>query len=147
MYHWTRPYIALPVHGEPKHLDAHSKLAQSSQVPITKILDNGICLKIAPNKPEICGRIKTGKMIVEGYNLYNSDIEFISVTTFISQFFEKFEAEKIAQIAGKDITFEVKKQSEASKISKLHANISKAEKLLGWSPKTSLEEGLKKVVM
>ena len=27
----------------------------------------------------------------------NSDIEFISVTTFISQFFAKFEAEKIAQ--------------------------------------------------
>ena len=26
----------------------------------------------------------------------NPDIEFISVTTFVSQFFEKFEAEKIA---------------------------------------------------
>ena len=55
-------------------------------------------------------------------------------------------AEKIAQIAGKDITFEVKKQSEASKISSLHADISKAEKLLDWSPKTSLEDGLKKVI-
>jgi len=55
-------------------------------------------------------------------------------------------AKKIAEIAGKDITFEVKKQSEASKISSLHADISKAEKLLGWSPKTSLEDGLKKVI-
>ena len=55
-------------------------------------------------------------------------------------------AKKIAKIAGKDITFEVKKQSETSKISNLHADISKAEKLLDWSPKTSLEEGLKKVV-
>jgi len=55
-------------------------------------------------------------------------------------------AKKIAKIAGKDITFEVKKQSEASKISSLHANISKAEKLLDWSPKTSLEDGLKKVI-
>ena len=55
-------------------------------------------------------------------------------------------AKKIAQIVGKDITFEVKKQSETSKISNLHADISKAEKLLDWSPKTSLEEGLKKVV-
>jgi nucleoside-diphosphate-sugar epimerase len=55
-------------------------------------------------------------------------------------------AKKIAQIVGKDITFEVKKQSEASKISKLHANISKAENLLDWSPKISLEEGLKKVI-
>ena len=55
-------------------------------------------------------------------------------------------AKKIAKIVGKDITFEVKKQSEASKISSLHANISKAEKLLDWSPKTSLEDGLKKVI-
>ncbi len=55
-------------------------------------------------------------------------------------------AKKIAEIAGKDITFEVKKQSEASKISSLHADISKAEKLLDWSPKTSLEDGLKKVI-
>ena len=46
MYQWTKPYIAIPVHGEPKHLVAHSKLAQSVQVPITKILDNGICFKI-----------------------------------------------------------------------------------------------------
>ena len=55
-------------------------------------------------------------------------------------------AKKIAETAGKDIIFEVKKQSEASKISSLHADISKAEKLLDWSPKTSLEDGLKKVI-
>jgi nucleoside-diphosphate-sugar epimerase len=55
-------------------------------------------------------------------------------------------AKKIADTAGKDIIFEVKKQSEASKISSLHADISKAEKLLDWSPKTSLEDGLKKVI-
>ena len=45
--------------------------------PITKILDNGIFFKIAPNEPKICGSIKTGKMIVEGKSLYNSDIDFI----------------------------------------------------------------------
>ena len=77
MYQWTKPYIAIPVHGEPKHLVAHSKLAQSVQVPITKILDNGICFKIAPDQPEIYGKIKTGKLIVEGRNIYNSDIDFI----------------------------------------------------------------------
>ncbi len=48
MYDWTRPYISIPVHGEYKHLVAHSKLAQSAQVPFTKILENGKCLKIAP---------------------------------------------------------------------------------------------------
>ena len=56
-------------------------------------------------------------------------------------------AKKIAKIVGKDVTFEMEKHSEASKISNLYADISKAEKLLDWSPKISLEEGLKKVVM
>jgi nucleoside-diphosphate-sugar epimerase len=54
-------------------------------------------------------------------------------------------AKKIATILGKDITFECKKV-EKSKISKLHADISKAEKLLDWSPTTTLDDGLKKVV-
>ena len=39
LYEWTRPYISIPVHGEIKHLIAHSKLAESSQVPKTKILE------------------------------------------------------------------------------------------------------------
>ncbi len=77
MYDWTRPYLSIPIHGEPKHLIAHYHLAQSRQVPFTKILENGKCLKIAPDKPEIYGTIKTGKMIVEGKKLYNSDTEFI----------------------------------------------------------------------
>tara|TARA_B100000686_G_scaffold352202_1_gene453367 strand:+ start:385 stop:2058 length:1674 start_codon:yes stop_codon:yes gene_type:complete len=77
MYQWTQPYISIPVHGEPKHLEAHSKLAQSVQVPITKILENGFCYKIAPDKPEIYFKIDTGKMIVEGKNIYNSENDFI----------------------------------------------------------------------
>ena len=77
MYDWTRPMIAIPIHGEPKHLLAHSQLAQSSQVPITKILENGKCIKLAPNEPEIHGIIETGKLIVEGRNLYDSEASFI----------------------------------------------------------------------
>ena len=77
MYQWTRPYISIPVHGEAKHLFAHSQLAQASQVPITKILDNGKCIKLAPENPKICGYLNTGKLIVEGRNLYDSESNFI----------------------------------------------------------------------
>ena len=77
MYNWTRPYISIPVHGEPKHLVAHSKLAQSSQVPFTKILENGKCIKLAPDEPKIYGTIETGKMLVEGKKLYDTDSNFI----------------------------------------------------------------------
>ena len=77
MYDWTRPMISVPVHGEAKHLLAHSNLAQSSQVPITRILENGKCIKLAPNEPKIHGIIETGKLIVEGRNLYDSESNFI----------------------------------------------------------------------
>ena len=77
MYQWTRPYISIPVHGEAKHLFAHSQLAQASQVPITKILDNGKCIKLAPENPKNCGYLNTGKLIVEGKNLYDSESNFI----------------------------------------------------------------------
>ncbi|PPR47494.1 MAG: hypothetical protein CFH18_00389, partial [Alphaproteobacteria bacterium MarineAlpha5_Bin8] len=77
MYDWTRPYISIPVHGEYKHLVAHSKLSQACQVPFTKILENGKCLKIAPEEPEIYDFFKTGKMIVEGKNLFDADSDFI----------------------------------------------------------------------
>ena len=77
MYDWTRPMISLPIHGEPKHLLAHAQLAQSSQVPITRILENGKCIKLGPDNPEIYGVIETGKLIVEGRNLYDSESNFI----------------------------------------------------------------------
>ena len=77
MYGWTRPYIAIPVHGESKHLVAHLKLAQSCQVPIIKILENGKCIKLAPEDPKFYGFIESGKMIIEGKNLYDSNSNFI----------------------------------------------------------------------
>ena len=77
MYNWTRPYLSIPVHGEPIHLEAHRKLSQSSQVPLTKVIENGKCLKISPGSPKIIKAIETGKLIVEGKNLYDSESEFI----------------------------------------------------------------------
>ena len=70
MYNWTRPYISIPVHGEPIHLEAHRKISQASQVPITKILDNGVCYKIAPEKPEIYMAKRTSHNISPIYPHY-----------------------------------------------------------------------------
>ncbi len=77
MYNWTKPYLSIPVHGEPMHLEAHKQLSYSSQVPFTKILENGKCLKIAPGEPKVVGKIETGKLIVEGKKLYDSESSFI----------------------------------------------------------------------
>jgi len=77
MYNWTKPYISIPVHGEPMHLASHKKISEASQVPVTKILQNGKCLKIAPGECSIVDNIETGKLIVEGKYLYDSDSSFI----------------------------------------------------------------------
>ena len=77
MYNWTKPYISIPVHGEPMHLASHKKISESSQVPVTKILQNGKCLKIAPGEISIVDNVDTGKLIVEGKYLYDSDSNFI----------------------------------------------------------------------
>jgi ribonuclease J len=77
MYNWTKPYISIPVHGEPMHLASHKKISESSQVPVTKILQNGKCLKIAPGESSIVDNVDTGKLIVEGKYLYDSDSNFI----------------------------------------------------------------------
>ena len=77
MYNWTKPYISIPVHGEPMHLASHKKISEASQVPVTKILQNGKCLKIAPGDCSIVDNIETGKLIVEGKYLYDSDSNFI----------------------------------------------------------------------
>jgi len=77
MYNWTKPYISIPVHGEPMHLASHKKISEASQVPITKVLQNGKCLKIAPGDCSIVDDIETGKLIVEGKYLYDSDSDFI----------------------------------------------------------------------
>jgi len=77
MYNWTKPYISIPVHGEPMHLASHKKISEASQVPVTKILQNGKCLKIAPGDCSIVDNIDTGKLIVEGKFLYDSESDFI----------------------------------------------------------------------
>ncbi len=77
MYNWTKPFLSIPVHGEPMHLEAHKQLSLSSQVPFTKVLENGRCLKIAPGDPKVIEKFDTGKLIVEGKNLYDSESSFI----------------------------------------------------------------------
>jgi len=112
MYNWTKPYLSIPVHGEPMHLESHKKISESCQVPVTKVLENGKCLKIAPGEPIIQTKIETGKLIVEGKKLYDSNSNFIkerkkysfSGLVLISVIInEDFSIEKNIQLSAKGI--------------------------------------------
>ncbi len=73
MYQWIRPQIAVPVHGELRHLHAHRKLAQECQVPQTVVATNGEMVRLAPGNPQIVDTVPSGRLAVDGGNLVSLD--------------------------------------------------------------------------
>ena len=69
MYQWVRPQIAVPVHGEARHLYAHAELARACQVPFAPIIANGDVVRLSPEGPEIVGQVQTGRLAVDGTEL------------------------------------------------------------------------------
>ncbi len=69
MYQWIRPQIAVPVHGEVRHLFEHQRLARACQVPSTKVAVNGQIVRLAPGPVEIIDEVTSGRLAVDGTNL------------------------------------------------------------------------------
>ncbi len=69
MYDWIRPRIAIPVHGEPRHIDAHAELATKLQVPHVFRPKNGTLIRLSPGEPEIIGEVETGYLALDGKRL------------------------------------------------------------------------------
>ena len=69
MYQLVRPRIAIPVHGEGRHLRAHAKLAEECQVSQALIVDNGEMVRLAPGGAEIVDDVPTGRLGVDGSRL------------------------------------------------------------------------------
>jgi ribonuclease J len=69
MYQLVRPQIAIPVHGEARHLLAHAKLAEECQVAHALVIDNGDVVRLDAERPEIVHDVPTGRLGVEGQRL------------------------------------------------------------------------------
>jgi len=69
MYRWVKPAIAVPVHGELRHLRAHVALAESCQVRRAVLAENGSLLRLAPGDPEVIGHVPTGRLGLDGTQL------------------------------------------------------------------------------
>jgi ribonuclease J len=65
MYRWIRPGIAVPVHGEPQHLDAHAELAKQEGVPIQLKGRNGDLFLLAPQPGVRRGVAAVGRIPLE----------------------------------------------------------------------------------
>jgi ribonuclease J len=73
MYQWLRPRIAIPMHGEPKHLRAHAELARACQVPEVLVPQDGGMIRLAPGPAEQVGIVPVGRMARDGHRFIELD--------------------------------------------------------------------------
>ncbi|MEJ0025998.1 MAG: ribonuclease J [Rhizomicrobium sp.] len=66
MYRWTRPQIAIPVHGEPRHQAEHARLALSLQVPQAIVPENGQLIRLAPGRAGVIDEVPSGRVYMDG---------------------------------------------------------------------------------
>jgi ribonuclease J len=68
MYAWARPKIAVPMHGEMRHLSAHMEFARSKGAEPFLVTD-GAALRLAPGPARIVGHVAHGRLVVDGLRL------------------------------------------------------------------------------
>jgi len=66
MYRWVRPQVAVPVHGELRHMAEHARLARSLQVPQAVVIENGQMLRLAPGRAQIVDEVPSGRIHMDG---------------------------------------------------------------------------------
>jgi ribonuclease J len=69
MYQLVRPKVAVPVHGEARHLLTHAKLAEDCQVQQALVIDNGDVVRLGPGPAAVIDDVPTGRLGVEGQRL------------------------------------------------------------------------------
>ena len=75
MYQFVRPRIAVPVHGELRHMVEHSSLARDCQVPETVVAENGSMVRLGPGPAAIVERVSSGRLVLDGKRLIRVDGE------------------------------------------------------------------------
>ncbi len=66
MYQWARPRIAVPTHGERRHILEHLAFARDLQVPEGVAPRNGDMIRLAPGRAEIIDEAPAGRLFVDG---------------------------------------------------------------------------------
>ena len=65
MYQWARPRIAVPTHGERRHLLEHVALAKEMQTPEAIAPRNGDMVRLAPGMVAIVDEVPAGRLYVD----------------------------------------------------------------------------------
>jgi ribonuclease J len=75
MYQWARPRIAIPVHGERRHILEHVRLAKELQVPESIAPENGDLIRLAPGPVQKIDDVPSGRLYVDGAVIIESEDE------------------------------------------------------------------------
>jgi len=74
MYQWVRPRVAIPMHGEARHLSEHAKLARGAGVPQVLSVRNGDVVRLAPGAAAVTGSVRVGRLFRDGYLLVDGEL-------------------------------------------------------------------------
>ncbi len=77
MYAMVRPKIAIPTHGEQRHLMEHTKFALSLDVPEALAVKNGDMIRLAPGPAMVIDEVPNGRLLVDGDAIISADSESI----------------------------------------------------------------------
>ncbi len=73
LYAWVKPDIAVPMHGEGRHLEAHAELAEDLGVEEVVRARNGTMVQLLPKPAAIIDDVPVGRLYRDGYLLTSAD--------------------------------------------------------------------------
>jgi ribonuclease J len=73
LYSWLKPEIAVPMHGEGRHLEAHAELAEALGVKQVIRARNGTVVHLLPQPAAIVGEVPVGRLYRDGAILTNAE--------------------------------------------------------------------------
>ena len=73
MYQMVRPRVAVPVHGEARHLIAHAELAGECQVQQPLVIQNGDMVRLTPSGAAVVEEVPVGRLASDGKGLLPLD--------------------------------------------------------------------------
>jgi ribonuclease J len=69
LYGLIRPRVAVPVHGELRHLKEHARLAAEQGAGETVVAENGSMIRLAPGPAAVLETLGVGRLVLDGHRL------------------------------------------------------------------------------